>query len=46
MDPAGLHGASGGGGLGVSESTRYPWMSITGRPSPYILLEFDKVNSY
>merc|ERR1711892_1224646 len=31
MDPAGLHGASGGGGLGVSESTRYPWMSITER---------------
>jgi len=31
MDPAGLHGSSGGGGLGVSESTRYPWMSITER---------------
>ena len=34
MDPSGLHGGvSGGGGgpLGVPESPRYPWMSITGR---------------
>ena len=29
MDPGGLHGS--GGALGVPESPRYPWMSITGR---------------
>jgi hypothetical protein len=29
MDPGGLHGS--GGGLGVPESPRYPWMSITGK---------------
>ena len=30
MDPGGLNGGAGLGG-GIPESTRYPWMSITGR---------------
>ena len=33
MDPGGLNGGAGLGG-GIPESTRYPWMSITGRRIP------------
>ena len=33
MDPGGLNGGAGLGG-GIPESTRYPWMSITGKRMP------------